>query len=197
MLLSRAIEMNYCDLKKHHKLTCETGDEDIKAFKMCPLLDLVNHKPLPLKYRGQHIGPIRILEDGTSSVMLADRDFKPGQEIFWNQHGLFRTPNIELLYGGGFVIDKNLDEYFTLHLTDEVCDYKNIPDKCKFEVNSYEINDFFLYKVRCLFYKYTVNKEIPENIGNYLTYYKSLPKTNKNPKHESRIDFYESFFFYH
>jgi hypothetical protein len=41
--------------------------------------------------------------------MLADRDYRPGQEICWS-YG--KKENIDLLYGFGFVMEQNRYETF-------------------------------------------------------------------------------------
>jgi hypothetical protein len=43
--------------------------------------------------------------------MYADRDYAPGTEIYW-AYGV--KANIELLFGYGFIIDRNLDDFITL-----------------------------------------------------------------------------------
>ena len=45
--------------------------------------------------------------DPPAFIMYADQEYKPGQEFTW-PYG--EKTNMELLYGYGFVIEKNLDD---------------------------------------------------------------------------------------
>ena len=74
-----------------------------------PLFDLANHAPEPLEFEDDPQPIVHVPESYHGYVMLADKDYLPGQEITWS-YGT--KSNIDLLYGYGFVLDKNLYETF-------------------------------------------------------------------------------------
>jgi hypothetical protein len=83
--------------------------------------------------------------------MYADKDFKKGQEVSW-AYG--HKTNIELLYGYGFLIEKNLDEFIVMEITYgsvpmSVCIEESVPKGCKYVLRPYEISATYLYFWRC------------------------------------------------
>ena len=197
MTISRAFGQQYCIWKRYQKQTCNPGDEDIFGVTLYPLLDLVNHRPQRKQYRGQKFDAIRAQFDPFPAyVMYADQDYEPGMEITWTYGN---KPNIELLYGYGFVIDKNMDEFIDIdvHYNDRFlqsyCTGIKIPNGCKYHLYSYEVNDSLLHADRV---GITGHTSIPQYIGNYLDYYKSLPQQVEQGKVESKVTFFQAFLHY-
>jgi hypothetical protein len=59
MIISRGFGQNYCIWKKFHHMKCGPKDDDITGVVMYPLLDLVNHQPIPEVHRDEHFDVIR------------------------------------------------------------------------------------------------------------------------------------------
>lgn len=119
---------------------------------MQPLLDLVNHRPARKQYKGQQFDAIRVqYEPYPASIMYADQDYEPGMEITWTYGD---KSNMQLLYGYGFMLDKNLDEVvyidvvFNDRFPDSSCTGIKKQNECIFPLHSYKVSDQLLHVIR-------------------------------------------------
>ena len=69
---SRCFWLDYCQWKAIHYQECSSEEEarGAKGFAMYPLVDLVNHKPKPLKYRYDTTLRIKIQAEPPSAIFL-------------------------------------------------------------------------------------------------------------------------------
>ena len=103
-----------------------------------------------------------------------------------------------MLHSYGFVIDKNLDNYFGIdvayadYVGAEFCNSDIIDGGCRYYISSYEINSKLLHMIHVWISK---NPGIPIRNGDYLAIYKQLP-TSLAESAESRLSFYSALVHY-
>lgn len=152
-------------------------EKQVNGGALYPLIDLIPHSPLPMKYRSQEHRAI-VMQGGKKpgAVLLADRDFKPQQAIVFHYNSL---TNYAMLYLHGYFIDHNLDEYFEVSVgEDPSCPGTVRKGDCFFALNVTHINYKLLNWIR-IFKSTSVIKVHPKNIEKvYLT-----PGSNETQSH--------------
>lgn len=140
----------------------EEQDKVTHGGAFYPLIDLVPHRPLPRRYRGEQHRAI-VMQGGKKPgpILLADRDFQPKQMIVLHNRNM---TNYEMLFLHGYFIDRNLDEYFEVSVgEDPTCPGTVRKGDCFFSLNVTTLNYKLLNWLR-IFNSVTVIKATPRNI---------------------------------
>ena len=140
----------------------EARDRTTYGGAFYPLIDLVPHYPLPMKYRGeQHRAVVMQSGKKPGPILIADRDFKPKQVIVCHNRNM---TNYEMLFLHGYFMDRNLDETFDVSVgEDPTCPGIVRKGECFFTLNVTSINFKLLNWLRIL-NSVTVIKATPRNI---------------------------------
>lgn len=148
-MFARAFKQTLASWKMVKGYQWATGEDAIEGAAMYPLLDLVNHDPTPRRYRDvKDFYTIRTQTGKMPAfVMFADRDFPKYSELVW-EYG--KKSNLELIYGYGFVMEKNMHDYFMYDLTsNRFCMGTRVQsDVCRFKIGAFDHNDDLLNMIR-------------------------------------------------
>ena len=191
-VFSRAFDIVKTVWKQLRGLPVVAGDETVNGAAFIPMLDLVNHSPIPVKYKKDtsDVGLRFQVSSSLAAVLIAQKDFPAGSEISW-AYGESR--NIELYISYGFYLKNNIDEYIPIYtvLTENcletILEQSNL---CLFKLRVYEINQNLLY----LFRKLYSSSDMPllSSESELLSYYNSLDGSG-----ETKSNFINSILLYH
>lgn len=192
IIFSRAYDISKPVWKQLRGLPVVAEDETIYGAVFIPMLDLVNHGPVPVMYKKytQEAGLKFQVPQNPAAVLIAERDFPAGSEITFS-YGEKR--NIELYIPYGFYIKNNLDEYVPIILGRAENCLETIlerSDECLFKLRVYEINQNLVYMIR----KFYTHLDLPllSSESEALSYYESLDGSG-----ETKSNFITSILQYH
>lgn len=186
-MFARAFKQTLASWKMVKGYQWAAGEDTIEGAAMYPLLDLVNHDPTPKRYR--NVKDFYTIRTQTGKmpafVMFADRDFPKHTELVW-EYG--KKSNLELIYGYGFVMEKNVHDHFMYDYTsNRFCTGTRMQsDVCRFKIGVFEHNDDLLNMIR---QDVTNVDYILPNITSPVEYFKTL-EDDSEP--ETRSNFVES-----
>jgi hypothetical protein len=192
IVFSRAYDIVKYVWKQLRGLPVAAGDDIIYGAVFIPMLDLINHSPIPVKYKKdpKDVGLKFQVSGSPGAVLVAEGDFPAGSEITF-AYGEKR--NLELYIPYGFFIKNNLDEYTTAAMGRvENCLETLLKESnaCLFKLRVYEINQNLLYMIR----KFYSSSEVPllSSDSETLSYYDSLDGSG-----ETKSNFITSILQYH
>lgn len=184
-MFARAFKQTLASWKMVKGYQWAEGEDKVEGAAMYPLLDLVNHDPTPKRFR--EVKDFYTIRTQTGKmpafVMFADRNFPKHSEMVW-EYG--KKTNLELIYGYGFAMERNLHDTFMYDITsNRYCLGARVQsDVCRFKVGCYEHNDELLNMLRqevagvdyllpnatdpVAYYSNLTDESEPETRGNFL-----------------------------
>lgn len=186
-MFARAFKQTLASWKTVKGYQWSAGEDLIEGAAMYPLLDLVNHGPTPKKYLGvPDFFTIRTQAGKMPAfVMFADRNFPKHSELVW-EYG--KKSNLELIYGYGFIMERNKHDHFMYDLTsDRFCLGTRVQSNvCRFKIGVETHEDLLLNMIRQDVVG--VDYSLP-NATAPLEYFESL---SEDSEPESRSNFVEA-----
>ena len=148
-VVSRAFSFGRSLWKQLHGYPPVPADTFYEGIALSPFLDIPNHSPLPLKYRGENYAVERPVALGTNPrgiYLLADRDYVEERREFTYSYGNFT--NLALMAAYGFLLEKNLDDTFPMltPLPGNCLEIRN-EETCEYTMRPYQLSSGFLHHV--------------------------------------------------
>lgn len=133
--MSRSYSAGGEEMKRAFGLEHEKRD----YHTLVPLLDLVNHAPLPIKVRATRVTVFQIMMGKDNSICLRAPFHQKAGHHFLGNYGNY--PNFRLVKDYGFALERNLDDFIELALPYlDFCAGKRLNDLCLYATPVYQIS---------------------------------------------------------